>query len=87
MPASAFKTVFLLLTLLASCTQWVFNEKKVSRYINRFGLRTKGSSESDILIFGWVLTCAGSGMNKETDELGPDINNESTLKKRVVSFS
>ena len=31
------------------------------------GLRTSGSSESVILIFGRVLACAGSGVNKVTD--------------------
>ena len=52
MPANAFKTLFLLLTLLATCTQCLLSEKKVSRYTPRnLGLRTSGSSESAILIF------------------------------------
>ena len=56
MPANAFKTLFLLLTLLATCTQCLLNEKKVSRYTpSSLGLRTSGISESAILIFGRVL--------------------------------
>ena len=79
MPANAFKTLFLLLTLLATCTQWLLNEKKVSKYTpSILELQTKGSSESEILIFGRVLACAGSGVNKVTDDFGADIN-----KKRV----
>ena len=30
------------------------------------GLRTSGSSEPQILIFGWVLACIGSGVNRVT---------------------
>ena len=45
-----------------------------SRYTpSIFGLRTRGSSELAILIFGWVLASAGSGVNKVTDELSADI--------------
>ena len=59
----------------------MFNEKKVSRYIpSIFGLRTKESSESAILIFGWVLACAGSGVNKVIDDFGVDINSELICK-------
>ena len=47
---------FLLQTLLATCTQCVLNEKKVSRYTpSIFGLQTRGSSEWAILIFRRVL--------------------------------
>ena len=60
MPANAFKTLFLLLTLLATCTQCLLNEKKVSSYTpSNLGLRTSGISESAILIFGWVLSLSG----------------------------
>ena len=46
MPANAFKTLFLLLTLVATCTQCLLNEKKVSIYNSSIlGLRTNGSSE------------------------------------------
>ena len=42
MPANAFKTLFLLLPLLATCT-CLLNEKKVSRYTSsNLGLRTSG---------------------------------------------
>ena len=77
MPANAFKALFLLLTLLATCTQCLLNENKVSRYTSsNVGLRTSGSSESAILIFGRVLACAGSGINKVTDDFGADIKSE-----------
>ena len=41
MPANAFKTLFLLLTLFATCTQCLLNEKKVGHFIIRgtFGVR------------------------------------------------
>ena len=38
-----------------------------------------------IFIFGWVLACAGSGVNKVTDDLGADINSKLTRKKRDIS--
>ena len=66
MPVNAFKTVFLLL-----------NENKISRYTpSNLGLRTSGSSESAILIFGRILACAGSGVNKVTEGFGADIKSE-----------
>ena len=69
MPANAFKTLFPLLTLLATCMQCLLNEKKVSRYTpSNLGLRTRGISESAILIVGRVLACTGSGVNKVTDD-------------------
>ena len=84
MPANAFKTLFLLLTLLATCTQCLLNEKKVSKYTpSNLGLRTSGISESAILIFGWVLACAGSGVNKVTDNFGADIKSEFSRRKIV----
>ena len=59
----------------ATCTHCVLNEKKVSKYTpSNFGMRTRGSSKSSILIFGWVLACAGSGVNKVTENFGADIN-------------
>ena len=74
MPAHAYKTLFLLLTQVAPCTQCLLNEKKVSRYTpSNLELRTSGSSESAILIFGRVWACAGSGVNKVTDDFGADI--------------
>ena len=77
MTANAFKVLFFLLPLLA--TQWALNEKKVSRCTpSNFGLRTSGSSASEILIFGWVLACIGSGVNKVTVDFGADINNNRT---------
>ena len=86
MPANASKTLFLLLTRLATCTQCVLNEKKVSKYTpSNFGLQTRGSSESSILIFGCVLACTGSVVNKVTDYFGVDINSELTRKRRNIS--
>ena len=62
----------------------MLNENKVSKYTpSNFGLRTRGSSESSILIFGWVLACAGARVNKVTDDFGVDINSELTRKKRT----
>ena len=39
-----------------------------------------GSSESAILIFGWVLACAWSGVSKVTDDFGADINRDIYIK-------
>ena len=64
----------------------MLNEKKVSKYTpSNLGPRTRGSAESSILIFGWVLACAGSGVNKVTDDSGADINRELTRKKQNIS--
>ena len=61
------------------------NEKKVSKYTpSNFGLQTRGSSESSVLILEWLLACAGCGVKKVTD--GADINSELTLKKRDISI-
>ena len=84
MSANAFKTLFLLLTLLATCTQCLWNEKKVSRYTpSNLGLRTSGSSESVIL--KRVLACAGSGVNKVTNDFGADIKSEFSCRNRDIS--
>ena len=80
-PDNAFKTLFLVLTRVATCSQCVLNENKVSIYTpSNFGQRTRRSSESSILIFGWALACAGSGVNKVTDDFGADTNSELTRK-------
>ena len=50
------------------------------------GLRTRGSSESAILIFGRVLACAGFGVNKVTDDFGADINMVFFHKNRDISI-
>ena len=47
------------------------------------GLQTRGSSASEILIFGWVLACIGSGVNRLTVDFGADINNELSRMKRT----
>ena len=58
----------------------MLNEKKVSRYTpSIFCLWTRGISESEIFV--WVLACAGSGVNKVTDDFGVDIKNELSRKK------
>ena len=36
----------------------------------------RGNSESAILICGWILACAGSGVKKVTDECVAAINSE-----------
>ena len=59
------------------------NEQKVSRYTpGILGLRTRGGSESVILIFGWVLAWTWSGVNKITVDFGADINSALIRKKR-----
>ena len=86
MPANAFKTLFLLLTLLATCTQYLLNEKKVSRYSpSNLGLRTSGTYESAILIFGRVMAYARSGVYKVTDDFGDDIKSEFSRWTRDIS--
>ena len=65
MSANAFKTLYLLLSRLAPCAQYVLNEKKVSKYTpGNFGLWIKGSSASSILIFGRVMACADTGKHE-----------------------
>ena len=44
-----------------------------------------GSSASEILIFGWVLTCIGSGVNRVTVDFSADINNELSHRKQNIS--
>ena len=74
---NSFKTLFLLLTLVAACRQWVLNLKKVSRYTPSIaGQRTRGRAESETTIFGWVMACAESVVNNVTNDVGADINNE-----------
>ena len=34
----------------------------------------KGRSVSEVLVFGWVLACIGSGVNNFTVDFGADIN-------------
>ena len=81
-----FKMLLLLLIRLATCTQCVLNENKVSKYTpSNFGLRTRGCSELSILIFGWVFAIVGSGVNKVTDKFSANINSELTRKKRDIS--
>ena len=44
-----------------------------------------GSSASEILIFGWVLACIGSGVNRVTVDFGVDINSELSCRKQDIS--
>ena len=56
MSVNALKTLFLLGTLVADCTQCVLNENMVSICTPcKFGLRARGCYVSDIVILGWVL--------------------------------
>ena len=61
----------------------------IRRYLDTllvsWGCRTRGSSESAILIFGRVLACAGSGVNKVTDDFRADIKSEFSHKNRDIS--
>ena len=53
--------------------------------LSSFELRTRGSSASEILIFGWVLACFGSGVNRVTVDFGAYINNELSRRKHDIS--
>ena len=60
----------------------MLNETKVCRDTpSILGLRKKESYDSAILIFGRVLACAESGVNKVTNDFGADINSKLTRKK------
>ena len=64
----------------------ILNEKNVSRYTpSSFGLRTRGSSASEILIFGFVLAYIGSGVNRVTVDFDADINAELSRMKQDIS--
>ena len=66
--------------------QCLLNENKVSRYTpSNLGLRTRGIYESADLIFGRVLACTGSGVNKVTDDFGADIKSEFSRRNRDIS--
>ena len=41
-------------------------------------VRKKALLHSVVLIFGWILSCDGSGVTKVTDAFGVDINDELT---------
>ena len=48
-------------------------------------MRTKGSSVSEIWIFGWLLACIGSGVNRVTVDFGADINDDLSCRKQYIS--
>ena len=78
MSANAFKTLFLLLTRLATCTQCALNEKNVSKYTHsNTGIRTFGVINLDLRM--------GIDLCRVTDDFGADINSELTRKKRDIS--
>ena len=85
-PTNAFKTLFLLLTRLATCTQCLLNKKKVHTP-SILGLWTRGNSELAIFIFGRVLACAGFRVSKVTDDFGVDINSVLARKNRYISVN
>ena len=45
----------------------------------------QGEALRYILIFGWVLACFGSGVNRVTVDFGADINNELSRRKHDIS--
>ena len=63
----------------------ILNEKISSYTPSNFGLRTRGSSVSEILIVGWVFACIGSGVNRVTVDFESDINNELSCMKQGIS--
>ena len=48
-----------------------------------FLLTLFATSDKEILIFGYVLSCAGSDSNKVTYDVRADINNELTSMKQI----
>ena len=48
-------------------------------------MQTRGSSTSEILIFGWILAYIGTGMNMVNVEFGADINNKLSSRKQGIS--
>ena len=67
--------LFLLLTLLATCTQWVLNEKSLwVTNKGKFFVRDRYLWVGNVLHWFW--------MNRATVDFGADINNELSCKKR-----
>ena len=60
--------VFLLLTLLVTCTQWLLNEKKVPNT-----LLVSGDCGPGKVLSRRSWSSCGSGVNKVTDDFGADI--------------
>ena len=70
-PAKSLRILFLLDSLSATWPLCLLNDSEVSRCTpNRFGHCTRGSCESSMSIFGWVLTWCVSGVNNLTDDFG-----------------
>ena len=49
-----------------------------------FWLRTRGRSESEVLVFWRVLACAGSGVNRVSVDFEADMNNKLACKKQDI---
>ena len=56
-------------------------------FVLETGVALATSSDSAILIFGRVLTCTESGVNKATEDFGADINSEFSRRKRDISVN
>ena len=83
MPANAFKTLFLLLSLFATCTQLPLNEKNVSIYTpSSFSCEQwevlRQTSRVGIVLH-WVRG------EQVTVDFGADINNELSRRKQAIS--
>ena len=46
---------------------------------------TRGSCESSMSIFGWVMAWCMSGVNNVTDDFGTEINRELSFRYAVIS--
>ena len=85
-PANALRILFMLDTLSATWLLCLLNDSEVSRWIPKIvGHSTRGSCESLISIFGWVLAWCVSGVNNVTDDFGAEINRELSFRYAVIS--
>ena len=65
----ALMILFLLDTLSSTWLLCLLNDSEVSRWTrNSFGHCTRGSCESSVSIFGWVLAWYVSGVNNVTED-------------------
>ena len=85
----ALRILFLLDTLSATWLLCLLNDSEVSRWTSKiFGHCTRGSCESLVSIFGWVLAWINQSLvweNNATDDFGAEINRELSFRYAVIS--
>ena len=85
-PAKALRILFLLDTLSATWLLCLLNDSEVSKWTPKiFGHGSRGSCESSMSIFGWVLAGCVSGVNNVTDNFVLETNRELFLRYAVIS--